>query len=327
MSIVSNILRQSKTLNVLTASTHERYQHGLDKTGHTFFLFQHRSFKEWNSKFAKYPPNHIPLYGEGLGQIPEWLDIDLVLSQNKFGQFQVLGNIAKQLGVPLVSIEHTLPAPWWNQDQLEQLRNMRGDINLFISEYSIKEWGWDSKDDTYVIHHGIDTELFKDRGYTRDNVCLSVVNDWINRDVFCGYNIWRRITDLLPVIVLGATPGLSEPAKSTQALAESYSKSRIFVNTSLISPIPTALLEAMSSGCACVSTATCMIPEIIENGVNGFISNDEKKLREYIELLLNDEVLANELGKNARSTILTKFSNDKFIDSWNNILWKASGKS
>ena len=79
----------------------------------------------------------------------------------------------------------------------------------------------------------------------------------------------------------------------------------------------------MSCGSAVVSTATCMIPEIIENGVNGFISNDEEELKGYITQLLENEDLRKQLGQKARETIVTKFSEEKFLNSWNNIFKKA----
>ena len=80
----------------------------------------------------------------------------------------------------------------------------------------------------------------------------------------------------------------------------------------------------MSCGCAVVSTATCMIPEIIENGVNGFISNDHEELKQYFVDLLNDEGLAKEIGNNARKTITEKYSASKFVDRWNEILKLSS---
>ena len=67
-----------------------------------------------------------------------------------------------------------------------------------------------------------------------------------------------------------------------------------------------------------------MIPEIIEHGVNGFISNDEQELREYLVTLLNDENLAIEMGKRARQTVLEDFSEKKFVQTWENIFNKAS---
>ena len=56
-----------------------------------------------------------------------------------------------------------------------------------------------------------------------------------------------------------------------------------------------------------------------QNGQNGFISNDANTLRQYVEMLLNDESMCLEMGKNARETILTKFGMQNFINSWNEI--------
>ena len=67
-----------------------------------------------------------------------------------------------------------------------------------------------------------------------------------------------------------------------------------------------------------------MIPEIIENGVNGFISNDETELKQYLVDLLNDEDLAKSLGKEARKTIVDKFSQEKFVLKWDSLLHKAA---
>ena len=60
-----------------------------------------------------------------------------------------------------------------------------------------------------------------------------------------------------------------------------------------------------------------MIPEIIVNGENGFMSNDEAELRGYIDQLLADEDLRKRLGVAARETVLTNFSEQDFIKNWN----------
>ena len=196
---------------------------------------------------------------------------------------------------------------------------MRGHFNVFISDYSINQWGWSNLNDTYVIHHGLDTDVFQPSELQKGNHILSVVNDWKNRDWCCGYKSWTRITAGLPIKVLGDNPGLSKPASSTEELVGAYQSAKVFLNTSTISPVPMALMEAMSCGCAVVSAATCMIPEIIENGINGFISNNEHELRQYCEMLLKDDKLRKTLGDNARNTIVERFGLDRFIDNWNNI--------
>ena len=204
---------------------------------------------------------------------------------------------------------------------------MRGHLNLFISRYSIDAWGWEESKDTLVITHGVDTELFKpNESVEREDHALSVVNDWINRDWCCGFKIWQDVIQGLPHRVMGDTPGLSEPASSTQDLVSAYQSSRIFLNTSTISPIPTVLLEAMSCGCAVVSTETCMIPEVIEHGVNGFMSNDINELKQYVVDLLNDKDLAKQMGEAARETVVKSFSVDKFASKWDFILHSASKK-
>ena len=315
----------SEPLNNLTFPTHERYETSLAKTGHNFYAYRADGIKDWNITHAPGPDNsHLLNKSLGENQIPLDLDFDLVLSQNKFGQFQVAYPLSQSLHLPLVSLEHTLPVPYWSDDVKEQTRNMRGDVNVFISNYSIKDWGWDARNDTTVITHGVDSDLFKPGNLERENQILSVVNDWINRDWCCGFSLWQNIIEGLPFHVVGDTPGLSEVAKSTKELVQKYQSNRIFLNTSTISPVPTALLEAMSCGCAVVTTATCMIPEIIENGVNGFISNDETELKQYLVDLLNDEDLAKKLGNEARKTIVENFSQEKFVLRWDSLFHKAA---
>jgi glycosyltransferase involved in cell wall biosynthesis len=321
--------RPDEPLNILTFPTHERYQSGLAKTNAVYYMVRSPHVKDWNATYAPLPANHILLNpSRGDKQVPPDVDFDLVLSQNKFGQFQIAEQFARKLHLPLVSLEHTLPVPSWSRAQLESLRGMRGDLNLFISEYSVGQWGWDPKDPTVrVIHHGIDTETFSpnDMMCDRKPHLLSVVNDWVNRDWCCGFKLWQEVSKDLPVCVVGATPGLSEPAKSVHDLVMKYRSSSVFLNTSLISPVPTALMEAMSCGCAVISTANCMIPSIIKNGINGFISNNPAELRAYCRRLLTDVDLAASMGAAARQTIIDRFSQEKFVANWDSLLREAAG--
>ena len=62
-----------------------------------------------------------------------------------------------------------------------------------------------------------------------------------------------------------------------------------------------------------------MIPEIIKNGENGFITNDENEMRERLEQLLEDDDLAKKLGDNARKTITSSFGLNRHLKSWNNV--------
>ena len=323
ISIINKANRVKEKYDILTFDTHERYQTQLCKTGHNFYSFRYDDCKEWDDTYAPKPSNHYVL---PKNSILNGIDFDFILSQSKFGQFQVSQQINQTLRIPVVSLEHTLPIPSWPADQTNAFRHMLGDINVFISEYSVDKWDIQGDyEGPFVVHHSVDSETFKPMDIEKKPVVLSVVNDFVNRDYCCNYSGWQRITENFETRLVGKTEGLSKPAASVKELAEEYNTAQIFLNTSTISPVPTCLLEAMSCGSAVVTTATCMIPEIIENGVNGFMSNDEEELKGYIKQLLDDEDLRNKVGKAARETILTDFSESKFIDTWNNIFDKAHG--
>jgi len=309
--------------NILTFPTHERYETQLCKTGHNFYSFHLPDSKKWNSSQVGIPENYHILPES---DICPYIGYDFILSQSKFWQFQVAKQIQQIINVPIISLEHTIPTPQTiSRQQLSQMQSMVGDVNVFISEYSALSWGIDNN--TAIIHHGIDTDQFTNLNLTKEDHILTVANDFVNRDYCLNYNGWKRVTDGLKTKLVGDTKGLSKPASSTEELVLEYNTCAVYFNSSTLSPIPTSLLEAMSCGCAVVSTATCMIPEIIQNGVNGFISNDENKLKEYLTTLLSNSELREQIGNNARKTIETKFPEQAFTNKWNNIFHKTYGIS
>lgn len=313
--------KEDQPLNILSVSTHERYETGLAKTGHNFFDLNGHPFKTWDTNYAPVPKNIHIIEHKGVLQLPN-IDFDLVLSHSKYGQYQALSQIAGELHLPLVCLEHTLPMPSWPMEHVQQVRQLRGHYNVFISEYSRGKWLW-GPNEADVIHHGVDTDVFNDFGKERQPHILSVVNDWINRDEPCGFTMWKEATVGLPVFPVGGTPGLSVPAKDVDELVKFYNEAQVFINTSLVSPVPTALLEAMSCGCCVVSTNTCMIPEIIKDGYNGFLGANPSELRKKLEIALKTPDLRKQLGENARKTILEKFSMDTFVTKWNDLFNKA----
>lgn len=321
--IMRNINRDpDKPLNILTAPTHPRYQTSLSATGHNFYLMQHQTFVDWDTRYAPLPDNHILLSGEE-DQIKTDMQFDLILSQNKFSQFQIFKQVQAVFQVPILSLEHTVAGDWTDK-RIQMFTDMKGDINVFISDYSRKRWGFDESN-SMVIHHGVDTKQFVGPWSGEDKRILTVANDYINRDWCLGFNIWRNVTQGLPVNPVGDTPGLSEAITDVDELIQTYRKAAVFLNTSTYSPVPTSLLEAMACGCPVVSMATCMMPDIIQNGVNGFITNDPKELRQSLIAVLQNPELGREMGEKGRQTVIKMFGLDRFVDEWNEVLIGAAG--
>ena len=312
LNILNNVQRTSDKYNILTFNTHERYQTQNAKTGHNFYAFNFDGGKDWYDGHAPMPDNY---YQMPKNSLYAGIVFDLIFVNSKFGQFQTAMQINQKLQLPILVLEHTLPLQHWPQEQLAAFQNMKGDVNVFITEYSKRAWGMNGE----VVYHSIDTELFKPGTEEPKSQVLTVAHDFVKRDYALNYKGWERITDGLPRVVVGDTEGLSKQSESVEELIKTYQESLVYINPSVLSPVPTSMLEAMACGCAVVSTATCEIPNIIEHGVNGYISNDETELRGFVQELLNDPAKAKEMGQRARKTIEERFSEERFVNEWNTI--------
>lgn len=84
----------------------------------------------------------------------------------------------------------------------------------------------------------------------------------------------------------------------------------LFVLSSLFEGLPVALLEAMALGVPPICTAVGGIPEVISNGVNGFLVEPERPdlLARRMIQVLEDSNLRSDMAQNARKTIASRFS-------------------
>lgn len=77
---------------------------------------------------------------------------------------------------------------------------------------------------------------------------------------------------------------------------------------------PLVLLEAMQHGVACVSTNEGGIPQIIDEGKNGFMvpKQDPNALADAISRLITDRELCKKMGENGLEKYLNEFTLDNF---------------
>jgi glycosyltransferase involved in cell wall biosynthesis len=96
-------------------------------------------------------------------------------------------------------------------------------------------------------------------------------------------------------------------------LAGLYARAEVFVVPSLYENLPIRILEAMSSETAVVATNICAIPEAINHDENGILipPRDSEAIAESVTELLQDNEYAERLARNARKTVLEKFSWEK----------------
>jgi glycosyltransferase involved in cell wall biosynthesis len=91
----------------------------------------------------------------------------------------------------------------------------------------------------------------------------------------------------------------------------------VYVLPSYREGMPVSILEAMAAGKPVVATRVGAIPEIIEDGVNGFLvpPGDVGGLADRIAMLLGDAALRRELGRNNRAKVEESFSTPAVVET------------
>jgi colanic acid/amylovoran biosynthesis glycosyltransferase len=105
-------------------------------------------------------------------------------------------------------------------------------------------------------------------------------------------------------------------ARPQDEVARMMAEATLFVLPSIIASdgqmegIPVALMEAMASGRAVVSTAISGIPELVENGVNGLLvePGDPQALSDAMQKLLEDPQRAKEMGARGQEKVRAEFT-------------------
>jgi glycosyltransferase involved in cell wall biosynthesis len=91
-------------------------------------------------------------------------------------------------------------------------------------------------------------------------------------------------------------------------------RSDILVLPSYGEGLPVAILEAMLAGCAIISTKVGAIPEIINEGENGYLiaPGDINSLYNYINYLFNNEEILEKMKQNNIETAAKDFTYEKY---------------
>lgn len=110
------------------------------------------------------------------------------------------------------------------------------------------------------------------------------------------------------------TPGFA----SEEGLAEKYANCDIFVAPSRYESFGQIYIEAMASGKPVVGTKVGGIPEVVEDGVNGLLIENENAddLKKKLLKLIENEKLRDKMGNESRRIIEEKFSSKVWGDNF-----------
>ncbi len=206
-------------------------------------------------------------------------------------------------------------------------------VSQFVKEESQRLLGAPAQK-TEVIYNGATTQ---NQGFSKDKIQDSLV-------LFVGHLGVRKglpyLIHSLPfvfdknknakVAIVGDGPlkspcqrvamklGISNRVTFTGAVTESqknqwYQKARVCVFPSTYEPFPMVALEALTAGKPVVASSVGGLPEVIHNGVNGFLvpPRNPERIATALTRILSDEELGNRLAANALRTIDREFRWEK----------------
>ncbi len=112
--------------------------------------------------------------------------------------------------------------------------------------------------------------------------------------------------------------GKLSPEEVREVMKDCY----MFVLPSLSEGFGRVFIEAMALGKPVIGSNVGGIPEIIQDGVNGFLvePKDSVMLADKIEKLLHDQQLARNMGERGREFVEENFSNERYIKNYINLI-------
>ena len=166
-----------------------------------------------------------------------------------------------------------------------------------------------------VIYPGIDPDIFK--GYVGNKPVAVTVRNAFRRREPDRYALWESICGAHPKRCIGHE---GETLLDQAGLVKMYQESRVYVNVELHgSTFSIAAMESMVTGMPIVSTDVECNGEVIRNGFEGYINNNNEYLRQAIDRLMVDQDLAHRMGAWARKSAMVKYSPEVFNTEWSEL--------
>lgn len=262
---------------------------------------------------------------------PEWLHAHWATYPST-----VAWALSRLSGVPFSFTAHAHDI--FVEDQLIAAKLSDAAMGITISRYNVKHLArWGAKPEhLHVVHCGVD---FSELAENLDARALASIASVGRLDPIKGFDVLVPALALLKergvpfhCTVIGEGPQrtrlegqrasaslqgqLDFPgAKPQETVRAALSDATIFVMPSVKTPegnqdgIPVALMEAMATGAAVVSTTVSGIPELVRHEENGLVvaPGDAVALADALQRLLADGALRRKLGAAARQTVAREF--------------------
>jgi len=307
-------------MKIFDMLVHEGHQYELCKLGCDFTVMTDESTgKVWDTKMRPVPSNVTFVDKVGLS-IKTIESHDLAIIRN-YRQFKLLENCR----LPKIIVMHCSRHGQGNVEFVQE--DLSNYTIVFCSHKDKERWNLASGRQ-HVIYPGLDPNEWPISQRTTNRV-FTVGRMIKERSKICGFKIVEEFQrSRIPVSVVGDNPAIQVQAPgSFEAFKRNHERYAVYLNPTLRSPQPRGRVEAMMSGIPIVTTAFYDESSFIENGINGFFSNNAQQLKEYAVLLLNDRTLQESMATKSRQTAVEHFHIDRFLGQWREIIEEMVGSA
>lgn len=183
-----------------------------------------------------------------------------------------------------------------------------------------------------VIRAYKDPDEFKDWNGQSPFV-MTACHDMSSRPQHCYLSTYLSATEGYPRKLFGRhneVLAIDGGMVTYDELKNEYKSNRAYMYTGTHSaPYTLNFIEAMMTGIPVVAIGSGIanfsgkisteVPKFIENGVDGFVSDNVEQLRGCLKALLDDLDLAKEIGRNGREKAIKLFGKETIKQQWNSL--------
>jgi glycosyltransferase involved in cell wall biosynthesis len=345
--------RRPGKLNVLTYRWHVPHQYELYKLGHDFSLVRDLGTSltaTWELRHRPLPDNARFISRASIRES----DFDLAIvhfDENVLSWENCNGILGEEWGaafrwfmenvkLPKIAICHGTPQfygqynPTYETDQLQVIEPARqrlvdylGDTLVICNSHQAqREWGFRR---SRVIWHGFDPTEFPPATYERG--ILSPLGPLVfSRPHYRGYFLYKKVFADFPAEFAPSALSVPDPCPlyhgnqfarwKYRNYVDEIRRYSVYFNPTQRSPMPRARAEPMMCGVATVSAKNHDVDMFIQNGVNGFYSEDPQELREQLLFLSKNPVAAKSVGAAGRRTAIDLFNVDRYLADWRSLI-------
>jgi len=304
-----------KKLRILTWHVHGNYLYYLTKANHDFYIpFTSERAHPYGGRGTTFA------FGDNVHEVPAEtvrnLDFDVILFQSRANyeqhQYDILS--PEQRRLPRVFLEHDPP----REHPTDTVHAVTDPSVTVVHVTNFNRLMWDNgAAPARVIEHGVTIpEGVRYQGDIPRG--LVAINDLATRGRRLGLDVYQRLQQEVPLDLVGMGSerlgGLGEILP--MEFAEFASHYRFMLNPIRYTSLGLAVCEALSIGLPVLGLATCEMPTVVENGVQGYLATDPQQLVSRAQWLLDSPAEASRLSANAREAATRRFGIERFISDW-----------